>query len=163
MQDPNEKAAALLANVRKPTEKQALALNKLFPTTSGKFNPRSECVAKTAHAKKKKFTIAPKLASVTVILLKKYQTRVPRGECRQDLFQKNRVKKVELHRQMSPGDVKHSILKSFGCRDFEVLDCAKGGYLLKSSDELTASLAIDRRGALYLCEGTLVSLVYLVV
>ena len=47
MQDPNKKAATLLAGVKKPTEKQALALNKLFPSTSSrKFNLRAECVAK---------------------------------------------------------------------------------------------------------------------
>lgn len=157
MQDPNEKAATLLGGIKRPTEKQALALNKLFPSTSRKFNPRAECVAKAAHAKKKKFTIAPKLASVTVFLMKNYQTRIPRGECRQDLFDRERVKKVELHRQMSPEQVKRVILDSFGCKGFSVLDYAKGGYLLKTSDELSANTAIDRRGALYLCEATVVS------
>ena len=40
-----------------------------------------------------------------------------------------------------------------------MLDCAKGGYLLRSDEELTANIAIDRRGALYLCEAAVVSFV----
>ena len=151
MQDPNEKVQGLLTSMKKPTEKQALALSKLFPA-SKKFNPHAECVAKAAHAKKKKFSTAPKLSSVTVVLLKKYQTRIPRGDYRQELIDKKRMKKVELHRRMSPEEVKGAILKTFGCKGFTVLDSAKGGYLLRSDDELTANIAIDRRGALYLCE-----------
>ena len=84
MQDPNEKAQNLLTSMKKPTEKQALALGKLFPP-SKKFNPHAECVAKAAHAKKK-FSTAPKLSSVTVVLLKNYQTCIPRGDYRQELF-----------------------------------------------------------------------------
>lgn len=158
MQDPNQKAQSLLTNVKKPTEKQALALSKIFPA-SKKFNPRAECVAKAAHAKKKKFSTAPKLSSVTVILLKNYQTRIPRGDFRQELFDKRRVRKVELHRRMSPEEVQSAILETFGCKGFVMLDCAKGGYLLRSDEELTANIAIDRRGALYLCEATVVSLI----
>ena len=138
-------------STRKPTDKQALALSKLFPA-SKKFNPQAECVAKAAHAKKKKFSTASKLSSVTVILLKNFQTRIPRGDYWQELFDKKRVKKVELHRRMSPDEVKNTILKAFGCKGYTVLDCAKGGYFLRSDEELTANVAIDRRGALYLCE-----------
>ena len=38
-----------------------------------------------------------------------------------------------------------------------MLDCVKGGYLLKNDQQLTSSMAIDRRGALYLYETTEVS------
>ena len=41
---------------------------------------------------------------------------------------------------------------AFQCKGFTVLDSAKGGYLLRSGEELTANFAIHRRGALYLCE-----------
>ena len=94
-------------------------------------------MTKAAHAKKKKFSTAPKLSSVTVILLKNYQTRMPCGDYRQELFDKKRVKKVKLHRRMSPDEVKNTILKAFGCKGYTVLDCAKGGYLLRSDEELT--------------------------
>lgn len=67
---------------------------------------------------------------------------------------------MELHRQMFPGEVKGAILDKFRCKAFTVLDCSKGGYLLKSNEELTADIAIDHRGALYLCEAAVVSLTY---
>ena len=108
MQDPNEKAQGLLTSMKKPTEKQALALSKLFPA-SKKFNPHAKCVAKAAHTKKK-FSTAPKFSSVTVILLKNYQTRIPCGDYRQELFDKKRVKKAELHRRMSPAQEKNCLL-----------------------------------------------------
>ena len=64
---------------------------------------------------------------------------------------------MELHRQMSPEEVKDVISGTFGCTAFTVLQSAKGGYLLRSDEELTAKIAIARRGALYLCEVTEVS------
>ena len=48
--------------------------------------------------------------------------------------------------------MKSTILEAFECKGFTVLDCAKGGYLLRSDKELTANIAIDRRSALYLRE-----------
>ena len=162
MQGPNEKAESLLATMKKPTNKQALTLSKLFPSTSKKFNPLSECTATSAHAKKKKFsTGTSKLSAVTVILLKNYQTRVPKGDYRQELIHDNRVKKVELNRRMTPSEVNKAIVDKFGCKGFAVLDCVKGGYLLKNDQQLTSSMAIDRRGALYLYETVEVSCLFL--
>lgn len=40
-----------------------------------------------------------------------------------------------------------------------MLHSAKGRYLLRSDEELTAKITIDCRGALYLCEATAVSFV----
>lgn len=86
-------------------------------------------------------------------MLKKYQSTIPRGEARQELSQNNRVKKVVINRNYSPAEVHAVILAAFGCNDFTILECVKGGYLLRAEDkELTSQLAIDRRGALYLCE-----------
>ena len=65
------------------------------------------------------------------------------------------MRKVELHTE----EVKGVILETFGCRGFTMLDCAKGGYLLRSDEELTANIAIYCRGALYLCEAAVVSLI----
>lgn len=147
----------MLGRVKTPSDPQAKALNKLFSGST--FNPKAECVANEAHTKKKKFEGAPKItalkdSAVTVVMLKKYQTRIPRGECRQELTDSNRVQKVTLNRNMTPVEVKEKILEGFGCKDF-ILECAKGGYLLRAADvELTSHLAIDRRGALYLCENS---------
>ena len=48
--------------------------------------------------------------------------------------------------------VKKSIKRAFGCEKCITLDVAKGGRLVKSDKDLTAQVAIDRRGAIYLCE-----------
>ena len=142
--------------MKRPSNSQAEALRKLFP--SAKFNPQAECVAKMAHDKKKKFKpaykVSVKWSSVTIVMLKKYQTRIPRGDYRQHLIEKDRVKKVDLNRLMTPLEVKNKILSTFECDDYTILECAKGGYLLKrdNNEELTSHQAIDRRGALYLCE-----------
>ena len=121
--------------------------------SSSKFNPRAKCVAKEAHEKKKKFEGASKDSAVTVVMLKNYQTRVPRGEYRKYLANNNRVQKININRNMAPEEVREKILLAFKCTSFEYLECAKGGYLLKAiGQNLTSQLAIERRGALYLCE-----------
>lgn len=83
-------------------------------------------MAKAARAKKKKFFATPKHISVTVVLLKNYQTHIPRGESRQWLVDGKRVRNVELHRQMSPEEVKDAISGTFGCTAFTVLRVCKG-------------------------------------
>ena len=53
-----EGAKNLLERVKKPSDSQAKALNKLF--SSSKFNPQAECVASGAHAKKKSLPLSSK-------------------------------------------------------------------------------------------------------
>ena len=145
-------AQNILSWVSKPTDSAAKALSKLFPfksTKTTKFDPHSECAATSSHQKNKKFV--PKYSSVDVVMLKKYHTRIPKGEYRQELMQAGRIKKVLLTKQMTPAEVKNKILNEFRCNDFTVLECSKG-KLSKTTEELTAQLAIARRGALYLCQ-----------
>ena len=52
-------------------------------------------MTKVAHAKKS--NIAPTLALVTVIVIKNYQKRIPKEECRQNMFDKNGAQQVEWH------------------------------------------------------------------
>ena len=135
-----------------PSEPQARVLGKLFGGSKG-FNPKARCVADDAHEKKKKFEPKTKDSQVTIVMLKKYESRIPRGEYRQELSDSNRVQKIKMNRNDTPKEVKNKILAAFGCKGFSVLECANGGYLLRAADEeLTSQLAIDRRGALYLCE-----------
>ena len=145
--------------MKTPVDSHAKVLKKVF--SGSKFNPSAECVATSAHSKKKKFcssSVKPKDSSVTVIMLPKYQSQIPRGEAREKLTRDNRVQIISLNRQMTPKEVVTKIQGAFKCKEFTILECAKGGYLLKSGDTvLTGQLAIDRRGALYLCENTSVS------
>ena len=143
-----DNANNLLAHIKKPSESQAKVLNNLFSIPG--IN-----VHLTMHTeRKKKFQpVKTKDTSVTVVMLNKYQSTIPRGEVRQELSDNNRVQQVAINRSYSPAKVRDVILAAFGCKDFSTLECAKGGYLLRAEDkELTSQLAIDRRGALYLCE-----------
>ena len=58
---------------------------------------------------------------------------------------------------MSPPDVKSKILEEFQCENFMLLECTKGRLFKGKDDELTASLAVAIRGALYLCQKQKVS------
>ena len=65
--------------------------------------------------------------------------------------------KVALHRNLSAQQVKNAILKAFkgikGLKEFTPLECMKSNQLqLSSVHELTGDVAVERRGALYLCE-----------
>ena len=98
----------LLAHVKKPSESQAKVLNNLF---SKSFNPRDKCASDDAHRKKKKFQpVKTKDSSVTVVMLKKYQSTIPRGEVRQELSDNNRVQQVAINRSYSPAKVCDVIL-----------------------------------------------------
>ena len=144
----------LLSKVSNPNTSTSKALNKLFPFKSGstpKFDPRGECVSTSARSKKKKFI--PKYSGIDVVMLKKFQTRIPKGDLRQELVDEGRIKKVMLSRHMSPSSIKQKILEEFKCDDFVLLHCHKGELTrAKDDEELTAQLAIARRGCLYLCQ-----------
>ena len=148
--------------VSKPKESTAKALKKLFPCKSGstpRFDPRSECASTSARNKKKKFV--PKFCSIETVMLKKFQTRIPKGDYRQELVEEGRIKKISLNQQITPSDVKRKILSEFKCDDFVMLQCNRG-YLTRLDDEqLTATAAIARRGALYLCQKQPVSTIVL--
>ena len=144
----------MLSKIGKPSGSAAKSLSKLFPSFS-KFDPRTEAASTSSHKKKHKFV--PKYSSVEVVMLKNFQTYIPKGECRQELLEAGRVKKVQLSRYMTANEVKSKILEEFDCGDFSLLECFKG-RLSKAKDKvLTAQIAIARRGALYLCQKQKVS------
>ena len=67
-----------------------------------------------------------------------------------------RVQKVKLFRMMT-SEVKDTICRTFSSvmetNQFIVLECTSGSTLQQAkSQELTAEVAIERMGALYLCE-----------
>ena len=148
-------AKDVLLKVGKPSSSEAKSLLKLFPSFS-RFDPRSEAASTSSHKKKHKFV--PKYSSVEVVMLKNFQTCIPKGECRQELLEAGHIKKVQLSRYMTPDEVKSKILEEFDCSDFSLLECSKG-RLSKAKDNvvLTAQHAIARRGALYLCQKQKVS------
>lgn len=145
------KAKSTIEKIQKPAIKHAKVLGKVFPQADLDFDPHAECVSKEAHMKKKKFVGSPKSSHVTIVLLKRYQDFIPRGEARKKL-NKDRIQTIGINRRMTSKVVKENIKRAFGCEKFITLDVAKGGRLVKSDKDLTAQVAIDRRGAVYLCE-----------
>jgi hypothetical protein len=126
-------------------------LGRVFPQAKLKFDPHEKSVSKDSHMKKKKYT--PKCSSITIVLLKNFQLFLPKGDARKKLTDEDRIKTVSLNRKMTPKQVKSVIIRAFQIKDFIVLDVAKGSRLVKSDGNcLTAQSAIDRRGAVYLCQ-----------
>ena len=107
------------------------ALSKLFPSIT-KFDPRAESGSASSHRQKHKFV--PKYSLVDVVMLKKFQSCIPKGECR---HRSRRIKKVPLSWHMSPPDLKSKILEEFQCEDFTLLEFTKGRLFKGKDDELT--------------------------
>ena len=154
------RAESIVNKIRKPTVVEKKALAACFPSSSQPpkrsltFDPTADCVAEPQ--KKKKKASQPKPVNVNVILLKRMQKYIPRGGARKKLQSQGRIMKVALNRNLSAQQVKNAILKAFkgikGLKEFTTLECTKSNRLqLSSVHELTGELAVERRGALYLC------------
>ena len=150
-----------MSRVKKPSEAEASALSKCFPSGSGgdkkAFDPNAECVVKGKQAKKKKsIPTKSKPSNVDVVLLQKYQEDVPKGAARNKLKKCGRIQQIKLTRAMTATDVEKIIKRAFkhlGLKKFMSLGVdTTGHYLSRSTGELDGQQAISRRGALYLCE-----------
>lgn len=97
--------------MRKPPIKHAQMLGKVFPQANIKFDPHEDCIANDSHKKKKRF-VSPKSSCTTVVLLKKFQKYLPKGEARKKLIDKNQIKTVNLSRTMTPKEVKSIIVRA---------------------------------------------------
>lgn len=104
------KAQGVCTKVRKPPEGVASKLREMFPSSGGMvpqkrpssvFDPLSECVAESQKRKKKSANQRLKPRNVTVVVLEKYVPRVPQRAARKKLNDGDRIKKVELRRNMS--------------------------------------------------------------
>ena len=96
LQDEKESSVSttksVLSKVSKPTGSVSKSLSKLFPSFSGSgFDPRSECVSTSLHLKKKKFI--PNYSSVDVVMLKNFQSLIPKGYLRKELVKAGRIKR----------------------------------------------------------------------
>ena len=158
-----KKTESIVARIQKPKEAEASALSKLFPSQSARlssklnFDPNDECVSASAHAKKKAFKKKPKTCSITVVLLKKFKSALPKGKERRELNAAGRIKNINFHRLMTSHDVKSVLQKAFRSvkelKSFIVLE-NEGGSKLVCADyqQLTGKEVVDRRGALYISE-----------
>ena len=139
-------------------------MSNLFPSSCGSrkrlvFDPHDDCVAGPSHAKKKKFIkpaqkTAPKPATVEVVALKKFQTRLPKGQERKKLQSQGLIMKIKFCRDMTAQQVKQKISEHFtDLPGFTYLEC-DDGYLACSDTDIDGEKAVSRRGALYICQTT---------
>ena len=95
-------------------------------------------------------------STIEVILLQNYQADVPKGAARNKLKKCGRVQQIKLTRVMAAAEVKRVIKRAFkhlALKQFMPLDVdTTGHYLSRSEEELDGQQAINRRGALYICE-----------
>ena len=147
----------------KPTEAEASALASLFPGQKPMkpFNPRSPCVA-SANMKKKKAAIKPinKDSHVSVMMMKEFSPKLPKGAARLEMIAEGRLQSVRIGRLMTPEEVKAKLCEAFSVTDYTVLHCdGVSKYLMKCNDQnIDGIAAIERRGCLYLCESMQVCL-----
>ena len=156
-----QKAQSIIARVKKPTEAEAKALASYFPSTASRkrslepsFDLSADCVV-SSQQKKKSASKTPRLSTITVVVMKKYERAVPRGKRRQKLSSEGRVKPVKLRRSMSSQEVKNAILHAFDgiVSNFTVLECDQFGHnLFQAEQNLDGEAAVQRRGCIYLCE-----------
>ena len=154
--------------VSKPTEAEAKALAKYFPSaksTSSQraFDTAAECVV-SGPQKKKKAAIRPKQrpVNISVIMMQKYSPVVPKGKERQKLASQGRMLNMKVSRGMNAKELKHKISGAFHVSDYTILEFANSGHtLVKCYDqEIDGDAVTQRRGCLYLCEAFQVSIQY---
>ena len=152
----------MVSKVAKPSEAEAKALAKFFPSASScvvptkKFDASADCVVLGAQ-KRKKAAIKGKSerpVTVSVMMMKKYCPVIPKGKVRKRLASEGRMQNLKVTRNMNAKAIREKILRGFGVLDYTVLGCDSTGHnLLKSCDQdLDGELVIQRRGCLYLCE-----------
>ena len=102
-----KKTESIIERIKRPSEVEAKTLSNLFPARSKpakrklNFDPHGDCVASTSHSKKQAFNRKCKSASVSVVVLKKFQPMLPKGKERRELSAAGRIKQVDIHRKMT--------------------------------------------------------------
>lgn len=150
-----------------PNHQQLKRMHWLFSSQKPvkAFSPRVESVV-AVNQKKKKAGIKPskKCSSVTVMMMKEYSSKLPKGTPKEDLLAQGRIQSIKVNRQMKPDEVKRLILKAFGVTRYTVLHCdGVSKYLMKSSEQnIDGNGMVDRRGCLYLCKNMEVANYYFV-
>ena len=151
----------ITSRVKKPTEAEAKALAKYFPSTSaGKkksrdaFDPVAESIVLPKQKKKKAAISRPRATNITVIMMKEYSPSIPKGKRRQSLATSGRIQTLKFTRTMTQLEVKNQIIRTFKVTTFIVLDCDSTGHtLVKASNQsIDGEGVVGRKGALYLCE-----------
>ena len=153
-------AESIIAKVKKPTQAEAKALATYFPSSKSAskralvFDPAAESVVLPMQKKKKCATKRQRPCNVTVILMKEFSPKIPKGKIRQRLASKGRILSLRISRSMTNQEVKNQVVRAFKVDKFVVLECDSTGHnLVKAADQsIDGEKAVDRKGGLYLCE-----------
>jgi len=92
---------------------------------------------------------------VTVALLDKFQSYVPKGPSRKSMEENGKYKKIRVARSDTDKTIREKILAAFKMKiEYYYLECVSfGSKLFKSSNQaMNGQDATDRRGCLYICK-----------
>lgn len=113
--------------------------------------------------RKKKSAIKnkPRPVSVSVVMLEKFTTVIPKGKFRKQLISRGQIQTMRVTREMNHEEVHTKILKAFEISKYTVLESNGTGHgLLKASEQnIDGSYVAERRGCLYMCQSFEVSCV----
>jgi len=118
------------------------------------FNPSSSCAATAQQQKRRHLDLNQQQSKFLFYLV--FKTKFQEGQRGKNLKESGRCKKVTIHRQMGELEMKNTILREFSYissfTSFVFLECEANNILKLSAHELTGGIAVEKRGALYLCE-----------
>ena len=152
---------SIISRVKKPTQAEAKVLSTYFPSTNAarkrdiaRFDPAAESIVLPLQKKKKAATKRERPSNIITIMMKEYSPSIPKGKVRQKLASQGRILSVRFSRSMSAQEVSNQLIRTFKVASFVVLDCDSTGHsLVRCADQLLdGEKAVDRKGALYLCE-----------
>ena len=153
-------AQSVLKKLTQPGDMPVKELTTIFNTHQNKpgpsrFVPGAKCVVSNKKKKKAAVQKKPKPSSVTVVVLKKFTSKVPRGDARETLASSGRIQSLRFTRDMSSSDVKQRIMSVFNlCSEYTVLESDSSGHnLCKCSEQdIDGESVVGRKGSLYICE-----------
>ena len=147
-------------------------LRKMFSTTAtaqkrlSTFDPTADCVFE--HQKKKKKAARNKISKISVMVVHRIADGVPKAAYKERLIAEGRLVKVELTRQMQPGQVKALFLnaiKGLNIEAYKVLDVVGQKLVVSKNQDPDGDTIIEnssrRRGnMLYVVDSALLGVCY---
>ena len=152
--DLGQKAESIISEIKKPTQAEAKALAAFFPGSKRRvdFDPSAESIVLSRQKKKKAAIKRQRSTTISVIMLEKYSSTIPKGILRKRMAAKGKIQGIKFTREMSFQEVKNKIIRAFEVDTFVVLDC-DGHNLIKCAEQsINGEKVVDRKGGLYLCK-----------
>ena len=145
--DPLQRAQNIIAKVATPSRVEASVLATHFPA-------RADSIIRKGNWKRKKTSKDERPTKITVVLLEKFSSSVPKGKVRQELASSGRILSIRFTPTMSSQSIREKIEGAFNINYFTVLECDSNSHqLIKAAEQdLSGFEVVSRKGSLYLCE-----------